>query len=72
MNDEPTRCPICGYYFTIARQYAGYRCIDPGHWQAAGVLNPRDYYPMAKIASSANSEISRRGNGNNHSGPDCC
>ena len=55
----------------MATQFAGSRCVDPGHWQAAGVLNPRDYYPMARIASDANAEQSRRGR-DNHTKPDCC
>jgi hypothetical protein len=59
-NHKPSRCPICGYYLTIATQFAGSRCVDPGHWQAAGILAPRDYYPMAKIASGATVELNQR------------
>jgi hypothetical protein len=71
IGNKPPRCPICGYYLTMAVQFAGCRCVDPGHWQAAGVLNPRDYYPMAKIASGAHAEHSRRTNGHHHTEPDC-
>lgn len=58
--DIPARCTICGYYLTTFEQYAGNRCVDPGHWQAAGALTPSDFYPMARIAAWANSERNQR------------
>ena len=71
VKDKPDPCPICGYYLTTAPQFAGCRCIDPAHWQAAGVLSSRDYYPMAKIASGAHSELNRRPDNHNMLGPNC-
>ncbi len=71
MNNKPRRCPICGYYLTTALEFAGCRCIDPGHWQAAGVLTSRDYLPMAQLASYAATEQNRRGNGITPVKPDC-
>ena len=53
MTNKPKSCPICGYYLTIAAQFAGYRCVDASHWQAAGLITPHDYYLMAKIAAWA-------------------
>ena len=58
--EQPTRCPICGYYLTLELEFSGCRCIDPAHWQAAGVLKPRDYYPMARVAAGSGVELSRR------------
>jgi hypothetical protein len=73
IGNKPPRCPICGYFLTTANQFAGCRCVDPGHWQAAGILNPQDYYPMAKIVSGALTEQNQRINGNNNNpGTDCC
>ncbi len=60
MSKKPDRCPICGYYLTMAAEFTGSRCIDPGHWQAAGVLGARDYSPMAKIVAWANVELTHR------------
>jgi hypothetical protein len=60
MTPHPDRCPICGYYLTMAVEFSGCRCVDPAHWQAAGVLTSRDYYPMAKIMSWANRELKQR------------
>ncbi len=57
---KPDCCPICGYYLTIIEKYAGSRCLDPAHWQAAGLLSPTDFYPMACIAAQANAEQNRR------------
>ncbi len=57
---RPDRCPICGYYLTLAVEFAGCRCIDPAHWQAAGKLASRDYFPMAKIVSAASIELNQR------------
>ena len=44
----PTHCVFCGYYLTIDEKYAGQRCVDPAHWQAAGQLAQRDFYAMAR------------------------
>lgn len=60
MTDEPKICPICGYYLTISAQFAGYRCINVGHWQAAGLIAPYDYYMMAKIMARASVELNLR------------
>jgi hypothetical protein len=34
---------------TLAPQFSGQRCTDPGHWQAAGLLVADDYYKMAQL-----------------------
>jgi hypothetical protein len=60
MTNKPDCCPICGYYLTTAVQFAGSRCVDPGHWQAAGLLALDDYHSIAKIASWANTEHNQR------------
>ena len=57
---EPGRCTICGYYLTTSDEYVGYRCLDPGHWQAAGVLVSSDFYPMARLAAQAHAELNIR------------
>lgn len=59
-NENPGVCHICGCYFTIVNEYCGHRCLDPGHWQAAGLLAPDDFYPMALIAAQSNAELSFR------------
>ncbi|MCB0213516.1 MAG: hypothetical protein KDJ52_29505 [Anaerolineae bacterium] len=62
-NTEPIACSICGLFFTLSGQFAGKRCIDPGHWQAAGIITVKDYYTMAKIkAAKANEQLSRPNN----------
>jgi hypothetical protein len=71
-TDKPIRCPICGYYLTTAAQFTGYRCVDPGHWQAAGLLEARDYYPMAQIASRASVELNYRSATQNTLNSSCC
>lgn len=53
-------CLICGHYLTTQDQYAGNRCTDPGHWQAAGLLAPRDFYLMARMVAGLPAEIVRR------------
>ncbi len=55
-NDIPGRCKICGNYFTTSAEFASSRCMEPGHWLAAGVLSPTDYYPIAKIAARASAK----------------
>jgi hypothetical protein len=54
MSDRLQCCPICGNILTLDSQLFDESCIDPSHWQAAGLLSPRDYYPMAQIAARAN------------------
>jgi len=53
---QPAQCTICGYYLTIGEEFAGYRCLDPAHWQAAGLLTASDFYPMARLAAQAHLE----------------
>jgi hypothetical protein len=57
---RPKRCAICGYYLTTGEKYAGRRCLDPGHWQAAGVLAPADFYPMARLTAQVRAELNQR------------
>jgi hypothetical protein len=57
---KPNQCTICGYYLTTGEEYAGHRCLDPGHWQAAGLLSPNDFYPMAIITARASIEFNLR------------
>jgi len=57
---KPTYCMICGYYLTTDEQYTGNRCVDPGHWLAAGLLAPRDFYLMARMVAGARAELARR------------
>jgi hypothetical protein len=66
---KPGRCAICGYFLTSSEIYAGYRCLNPGHWQAAGLLAPNDYYLMAKITAKSNAELNHRFNHQNGSNP---
>ena len=60
---EPGRCTICDYYLTTVEEFAGQRCLDPAHWQAAGVLASSDFYPMARIAARAHAVINISLNG---------
>ena len=60
ISNEPNRCVICSYYLTIAQEYVGHRCVDPGHWQAAGLLTSNDFYSMACLAASAFTELNYR------------
>ncbi len=64
-TSKPNCCAICGNYLTTVEKYAGSRCVDPAHWQAAGVLTPGDFYPMARIASWAKAEFNQRLNNKN-------
>jgi hypothetical protein len=59
-NHEPKQCTICGYYLTTSAEYTGRRCLDPAHWQAAGLLASSDFYPMARIAAQAHAEFKVR------------
>jgi len=59
-SQQPSCCHICGYYLTITAEFSGHRCLDPGHWQAAGLLRPRDFYPLAQIAAAAHAEFRLR------------
>ena len=58
-TSHPTACAICGDYLTSSERYAGQRCLDPAHWQAAGVLASTDYYAMARIAALSQAELDR-------------
>lgn len=60
MINQPERCSFCKYYLTTDPQFVGYRCVDPGHWQAAGLLKPGDYYPLAQVAAIAIVEHKQR------------
>ncbi|MCB0175881.1 MAG: hypothetical protein KDJ97_35595 [Anaerolineae bacterium] len=57
---EPVTCRICGYLHTLSAQYAGNRCVDPGHWQAAGLISFKDYYSLAKVMAEAKNELNYR------------
>ena len=59
---KPNNCTFCGYYLTTLDEYAGSRCVDPAHWQAAGMLAAHDFYPMARIAAGAHAELDQRSN----------
>jgi hypothetical protein len=59
-NQKPGCCAICGYFLTASESYAGHRCLNPGHWQAAGLLAPSDFYRMAQIAAKLNAELNHR------------
>lgn len=48
---QPDSCAICGHYLTISDKYLGQRCLDPGHWQATGLLDPTDSYLLARLAA---------------------
>ena len=58
-------CLICGHYLTTDEQYTGNRCVDPGHWLAAGLLAPRDFYLMARMVAGARAELARRPDNHN-------
>ena len=53
--DKPERCSICGCFLTTVAAYNGSRCLDPAHWQAAG-LNPSNFYAMARIMAIGNTK----------------
>jgi hypothetical protein len=53
LNNKSNCCPICGHVQTMDAQFPGTSCIDPAHWQAAGLLSPHDYYPMARMMARA-------------------
>jgi hypothetical protein len=57
---QPGQCTLCGYYFTVLKEYAGHRCLDPAHWQAAGLLAPNDFFPMAQLMIYVGAESNRR------------
>ena len=59
-TNKPTYCAICGYYLTSNERYVGQRCLDPGHWQAAGKLASTDYYVMARLTALSHSEPDHR------------
>lgn len=45
LEPKPPRCPICNDWLTAEKRYAGYRCINPDHWQAAGLAMPKLEWP---------------------------
>jgi hypothetical protein len=49
MSAKPACCPICGQYLTTHIYFYGCRCLEPSHWQAAGLLNKDDYYAMGQL-----------------------
>jgi hypothetical protein len=57
--NKPGHCSICGYYLTTDEQYTDFRCLDPSHWLAAGLLAPTDFYPMARITAQASAEMNQ-------------
>jgi len=57
---SPERCGICGLYLTTLEEYGPSRCLDPGHWQAAGIITSTDFHPMAWIVAHANGQLNRR------------
>lgn len=57
---QPNSCAICGNFLTTSEKYAGQRCLDPGHWQATGLLNPTDFYLLSRIAARMGTELERR------------
>lgn len=59
-SHRPSCCLICGHYLTTDEQYTGNRCVDPGHWLAAGLLAPRDFYLMARMVAEERAELARR------------
>ena len=48
---DPECCSICGSYLTTNEQFASERCLDPAHWQAAG-LAPTDFYSLAIVMAA--------------------
>ena len=57
---RPRRCLICGHYLTLKEKSVGNRCVEPGHWQAAGRLAPRDFYLMARMVAEIRTELEWR------------
>lgn len=57
---RPICCLICGYYLATQEKYTGNRCVDPGHWQAAGLFAPGDFYLMAQMIAGVRAELARR------------
>jgi hypothetical protein len=47
----PRLCPICSRYLTTAKEYGSGRCVDPGHWIAAGELSSDNFYELARVAA---------------------
>jgi hypothetical protein len=60
MTHKFSCCLICGYYLTTDEQYLGHRCLDPSHWQAAGLLSARDFYSMARMVAGSRAELTHR------------
>ena len=53
----PERCVICGCYLTTMAEYADNRCLDPGHWQAAGLASS-DFYSLARLLATEKTDTS--------------
>ena len=53
----PQRCTICGCYLTTIEKYANERCLDPGHWQAAGLASS-DFYSLARLLATGKTDTS--------------
>ncbi len=62
LTHQPAQCAICGCYLTMGEEYVGNRCLDPAHWQAAGLLSSDDFYPMARLTARAHLEHNLRPN----------
>ncbi len=58
-TNTPNNCKICNHYQTTDTQFTGNRCLNPGHWQATGQLEPHDYYQMAELSALAQEERNR-------------
>ena len=58
-SNIPKCCRICGRYLTTVEEFTGYRCLDPGHWQAAG-LSPSDFYAIARVAAIGEQDAAKR------------
>jgi len=57
---QPDSCTICGNYLTTSDKYGGQSCLDPGHWQATGLLNSTDFYLLARIVAQTGVEQKRQ------------
>ena len=59
---SPQSCPFCGLNLTVDTHSVRRQCVDPAHWQGAGLLSSHDYYAMAKLAARGIMEMARRSN----------
>ena len=53
---KPASCAICGNYLTASGEYAQ-RCLEPGHWLAAGKIAPADFYSISRLAAQIRVEL---------------